>query len=162
MNCKNCGNAFEPEHFNQQLCSDTCKIAAARKRSARYKKTLKGHATEMRWRKNPKKRKIDRTYYTSAKGRSLAVVRQSRYVREKWWVGVQKRLRDTVPYKQLRQYLIDRIGVCQACGSSDDLTIDHIVPMALGGAHEISNVQLLCRGCNARKKQRVIRYELPY
>lgn len=52
-------------------------------------------------------------------------------------------------------------GVCRLCGkeidfdgdsnSNDYPSIDHIIPIAHGGLHEWSNVQLACRGCNARK-----------
>jgi 5-methylcytosine-specific restriction protein A len=34
---------------------------------------------------------------------------------------------------------------------ASDLTADHIVPKARGGTDDPSNVQVLCRGCNARK-----------
>lgn len=37
---------------------------------------------------------------------------------------------------------------------STDLTADHIVPKAAGGTDDPSNVQVLCRGCNARKHAR--------
>lgn len=42
-------------------------------------------------------------------------------------------------------------GVCLKCGSSDCITIDHIIPISKGGAHDISNVQPLCSVCNSRK-----------
>jgi HNH endonuclease/Type III restriction enzyme, res subunit len=32
-----------------------------------------------------------------------------------------------------------------------DLTVDHIVPRARGGPHDLSNLQWLCRACNTRK-----------
>jgi 5-methylcytosine-specific restriction protein A len=37
---------------------------------------------------------------------------------------------------------------------ADDLTGDHIVPLAAGGTSEPENVQVLCRSCNARKHAR--------
>lgn len=40
---------------------------------------------------------------------------------------------------------------CVQCGSLDNLTIDHILPRAVGGGNELSNLQLLCRHCNERK-----------
>ncbi|WP_415923438.1 HNH endonuclease [Streptomyces sp. WI03-4A] len=36
--------------------------------------------------------------------------------------------------------------------ASADLTVDHVVPLAKGGGHEPSNLRVLCRGCNARKR----------
>jgi hypothetical protein len=50
---------------------------------------------------------------------------------------------------------------CLACGRDDvPLTRDHIVPLTKGGALTLSNVQPLCRPCNASKKQKVIDYRL--
>ncbi|TVL99587.1 MAG: hypothetical protein CV087_17550 [Candidatus Brocadia sp. WS118] len=41
--------------------------------------------------------------------------------------------------------------VCKKCGITDDLTIDHIRPLSKGGTNDISNLQILCRRCNASK-----------
>jgi hypothetical protein len=40
---------------------------------------------------------------------------------------------------------------CSACGSRHDLTLDHIIPLSLGGRSTRSNVQVLCRACNSSK-----------
>jgi 5-methylcytosine-specific restriction endonuclease McrA len=51
-----------------------------------------------------------------------------------------------------RQLLVLQKGRCAACRSGGvELTLDHIVPLALGGSHTDDNVQLLCRSCNSRK-----------
>lgn len=42
-------------------------------------------------------------------------------------------------------------GRCLRCGSRGDLTVDHIVPLSLGGSNTIDNVQPLCRTCNGIK-----------
>jgi 5-methylcytosine-specific restriction endonuclease McrA len=42
-------------------------------------------------------------------------------------------------------------GICQCCGSSQDLEYDHIVPYSCGGSSEVSNIQLLCFSCNRSK-----------
>jgi len=39
---------------------------------------------------------------------------------------------------------------CENCGSSYALQIEHIVPKALGGTDELTNLKLLCRSCNQR------------
>lgn len=41
-------------------------------------------------------------------------------------------------------------GKCQNCESQYALEIDHIKPVAMGGATEIPNLRLLCRNCNQR------------
>lgn len=56
---------------------------------------------------------------------------------------------------RLRSRVIERDGRrCQLCGSTDDLCIDHIVPVSKGGGDELDNLQVLCRSCNSRKRAR--------
>lgn len=40
---------------------------------------------------------------------------------------------------------------CVLCGSHDDLTLDHIIPVAVGGTNDPDNLQTMCRPCNSRK-----------
>jgi hypothetical protein len=44
---------------------------------------------------------------------------------------------------------------CQHCGSSNQLTLDHIYPWILGGEDTFENLQTLCGPCNSRKGARV-------
>ena len=45
-------------------------------------------------------------------------------------------------------------GVCAYCGSAENLTLDHVVPLARGGAHRIENLVAACKPCNSRKGAR--------
>jgi 5-methylcytosine-specific restriction enzyme A len=55
-----------------------------------------------------------------------------------------------------RSYVFDRDGhQCQTCGATENLTIDHIIPLAQGGTNDISNFQTLCQSCNSRKGARI-------
>ncbi|MFI2664170.1 HNH endonuclease [Micromonospora carbonacea] len=45
---------------------------------------------------------------------------------------------------------------CVACGTLDDLTLDHIYPWARGGPDTIDNLRVLCRPCNSRKGARIM------
>lgn len=40
--------------------------------------------------------------------------------------------------------------------ASSDLTVDHIVPLAKGGTHDVDNLAVLCRACNSRKHDRLL------
>lgn len=40
---------------------------------------------------------------------------------------------------------------CVICNSTNDLTIDHIRPVAIGGGNEIENLRTLCRSCNGKR-----------
>jgi 5-methylcytosine-specific restriction endonuclease McrA len=42
-------------------------------------------------------------------------------------------------------------GVCLACGTDEDLSVDHVVPLSLGGSNTIENIQPLCVACNCEK-----------
>lgn len=45
-------------------------------------------------------------------------------------------------------------GHCAACGSAENIEIDHIVPISRGGTGDDSNLQALCRKCNRKKRTR--------
>lgn len=55
-------------------------------------------------------------------------------------------------YRAWLRSLVEEHGhACLHCGSTADLVLDHIVPIALGGLSIVENLQLLCRRCNALK-----------
>jgi 5-methylcytosine-specific restriction endonuclease McrA len=45
---------------------------------------------------------------------------------------------------------------CANCGSKEDITLDHIIPISRGGRHSIGNLQALCRTCNSSKNAKTI------
>lgn len=48
-----------------------------------------------------------------------------------------------------------RKGICHYCGrhfSADQLTMDHIVPLARGGKSTKGNIAIACAECNQKKK----------
>ena len=53
---------------------------------------------------------------------------------------------------RLRLDVYKRDGYCcLICCSSEDLSLDHIIPESKGGVSTIDNLQTLCRHCNAVK-----------
>jgi HNH endonuclease len=53
---------------------------------------------------------------------------------------------------EVRARVMARDGFrCLECGAVEDLTVDHIIPVAHGGTNEMSNLRTLCRHCNSRK-----------
>lgn len=47
---------------------------------------------------------------------------------------------------------------CLACGEQLPLTIDHVIPISLGGPDTPDNIQPLCKSCNSSKGARYIDY----
>jgi hypothetical protein len=65
--------------------------------------------------------------------------------------GERPARRQPVP-REVRRAVFERDGGrCVECGSSFDLQYDHVIPVALGGAGTVENVQLLCAPCNQGK-----------
>lgn len=70
-----------------------------------------------------------------------SVIKLSRYV--------------NVPYKGMvltRENVFKRDGFkCQYCGTTKELTLDHLIPKAKGGKSSWSNLVTACKRCNSRK-----------
>lgn len=60
---------------------------------------------------------------------------------------------------QLRDRLLGLFNRCMACGTDQDLTIDHVIALGQPGAtNDPSNLQVLCRSCNTRKGDQTTDY----
>ncbi len=58
----------------------------------------------------------------------------------------------TVNRRRVYPILAKRDGEqCRGCAATSNLQIDHVMPRALGGTNELTNLQLLCAPCNRRK-----------
>ena len=47
-------------------------------------------------------------------------------------------------------------GSCRSCGSESELQYDHLIPVSMGGANSVDNLQILCGPCNRRKGASVV------
>ena len=47
-------------------------------------------------------------------------------------------------------------SVCVYCGSCENITVDHVIPLARGGSHAIGNLTSACKTCNSRKRDSFI------
>lgn len=125
--CKECFHAFiaEDKMMHKKYCSDTCKNRQRyRVQGARKRRKYGAHAHRSRARRYG--------------GDYSAVNRQEVFKRDGY--------------------------VCHLCGRitrPDDgpnteryPTIDHLVPMSLGGDHSYKNVKTACFGCNTRRGNR--------
>lgn len=60
-------------------------------------------------------------------------------------------------WRALRQEVFERDGwQCTYCGSVEDPTIDHIVPLIRGGTNDMDNLTPACRSCNSSKGDKLL------
>lgn len=57
--------------------------------------------------------------------------------------------------ESVRDAVIERDRVCQHCGRTHDLQMDHIIAWSRGGSDDLENLQALCGPCNRRKGARL-------
>lgn len=59
--------------------------------------------------------------------------------------------------KRIRELVFAKDGnKCVYCGDTENLTLDHIIPVNGGGKSVIENFQTLCGKCNSSKSDRII------
>jgi len=133
--CKECGSTFTTE------CGNTRSVFCCQLCSDRYKRR-KEHAC----------------------ARHKAYMKHQRKCREE---QLRKAFVEDVDYNMV--FKRDK-GVCQICGlpvhpiknidSNWDGTIDHVVPLSIGGKHAVSNCQLAHRICNSLKHQQTEKFSI--
>ena len=73
-------------------------------------------------------------------------------------IPFKKSIRSSISKKD-RAFIYERDGYkCLACGSYENETIDHIIPLSKGGKNVRDNYQLLCQKCNSEKGSRIKNY----
>ena len=55
--------------------------------------------------------------------------------------------------EKLRIKKVLKMNRCRYCLSTENLTIDHKIPVIKGGTNDIKNLQCLCKRCNGIKGQ---------
>ena len=68
-----------------------------------------------------------------------------------------------LPYEKLMQNKPSRSMIykrdghkCQYCGSTKNLTIDHVIPRSRGGEDTWENLVVACNSCNTRKSDKLL------
>ena len=63
---------------------------------------------------------------------------------------------ETIVKEQWDRILLVYDSSCVYCGTKSNLTMDHVVPLSLGGTHTIDNIVPACQSCNASKGDRLL------
>jgi len=173
LTCEVCSSAFyrtqSASKRNFRFCSEPCRQEAYRRgmidRSGPRPNRLLGEMIECMFcgaavyrKRSMLDRNIGKTCGSpacvSAYGRSLWGLspREERRVRQP--KHLRKYRRDNFSAAQRREWLGDR---CTYCGTTENLTLDHIIPVAAGGKAVKENAQTLCGPCNNWKAVHVDR-----
>ena len=119
-------------------------------------------ASKRKWRLNnleasrATSRSCGKVYRTSDHGRSVRCEAQKRRYRKDPELYRLKAMeyKHGISAEALKQ-IRERDKVCQMCKTDKDLTLDHLHPVSRGGKGTMENLQVLCRGCNGFKNDRL-------
>jgi 5-methylcytosine-specific restriction endonuclease McrA len=129
-------------------CLD-CNRERGRKRYEENKEFLKEQQRQYRSDNYERRIEVER----EARLRNKEKYRPTRNERQLRRARVIKEKTYFVSEKEIRKLYSDP---CFVCGSKENQSIDHIVPISRGGTHSIGNLMTLCRTCNASKHARFL------
>lgn len=110
------------------------------------------------------KKERDRLYGRSETGREINKISSAKYRKTEKGKQVAKNSKSrrrqaeragNITLSQWSGVLERYRNKCANCGCSGKLELDHIYPLSKGGAHCVSNIQPLCRSCNASKGAKI-------
>lgn len=155
--CHNTANAKWQAANSEKIKARKAEYYAAnpekhRARVAKYRaeNPVKARAAVAKWRAaNPEKRKACSAKWNAANIEARRVYDQNRRARKQATGG------QLSPGLAARLYKLQK-GMCACCGQplGDDYHLDHMLPLALGGANTDNNAQLLRSTCNLQKHAR--------
>lgn len=155
--CKTCQRSlhtskFNVHHSNRDRLRSNCKDCQRITDSERYKKTKdQRKITSGRWYQQNKESVLSRSREWQTNNPEK--IRAKRWRRRTKSNSV---FSDHQPFSQ--KFIRELYLECLCCGTTLDLTIDHVLPLSLGGTNTLGNYQVLCRSCNSSKGTKVIDY----
>jgi len=51
---------------------------------------------------------------------------------------------------------------CRKCGTTENLTLNHIVPLSAGGTDKEENLEVLCQKCNNLEYKEIVKKALEF
>lgn len=142
--CKTCRNAKRRQYAAANRDKETQRMAKWRRENP--KKKL---AADREWRaKNPDKVKLSDKKW-KAKNRDKLSAQKSK--RRALRIGLNEKFDALDRIEVFRRF----DNKCFYCCTTDDLTIDHHIPLSCGKILSHSNAVVLCRSCNSSKGTRI-------
>lgn len=170
--CTNCQVFKEPTEFykdkkNKDGLARQCKVCVKERAKAHYRANRESRINRASvWTKNnrEKTREYARRHYASHRD---TLVIEKRIRSSQWAKDNPDKARMKVALRRARMLAVESQNVaawldllefygavCAKCGATDNLTLDHVVPITLGGGHLTFNFQILCKPCNSQKGNR--------
>lgn len=162
--CRECRRILVRQYFDQNPKARKRDLQRHKKYYETHKEIIKAQARK--WTKeNPQKSREKFYRWIKANPKKARAI-QRRWERanpdkmrtKRLWRRARKMQVPTTLTTEEEQRLYELYDHCLCCDTTEDLTLDHIVPLAEGGAHSIENCQILCRSCNSRKGTQTIDY----
>lgn len=133
------------------LCRE-CKDCAKARAKARYKKCgqkMRQQMATLRLNDYERRLEIER----ASRARRKEIQRPLKNARQQ----IRNRLLSGNAFKLLSKEIANLYKQpCYNCGTRDNLSIDHIIPLSRGGNHSIGNLMTLCRPCNSSKGKKLL------
>lgn len=97
-----------------------------------------------------------------------AIIRCADQIKEDWVTERSYRSSAPDPYRErrgisasawsrLREMVFERDGYeCRYCGCTDELAVDHIIPLSRGGTNDPENLTPACKPCNSSKRDKLV------
>ena len=157
--CQSCGAKFEDYVSNKR--SDFCSLKCywnARKTDIRYRGYWTGKKRDKETIKKIARAKIGKP--SPRKGIILVPEEMKRANRANWASQRRAIKRGNGGYhtkeqwEELKNIYKHTCPRCRKCEPEIKLTVDHILPVGMGGSNNIENIQPLCSRCNSSKGDR--------
>jgi 5-methylcytosine-specific restriction endonuclease McrA len=143
--CKVCSKVANRAKYERNKESVAARMAAYYRENAEHLRKVNGER-KARERLDPEYRKRETAFSREWRRRNPRKV-QAANARARAWGRYDPDWTD-----QEWADLLERSDyACLCCGSIEDLTPDHVIPLSRGGANTIDNIQPLCLPCNRRK-----------
>lgn len=69
---------------------------------------------------------------------------------------------DGITTAELKLWKTEQFPCCVYCGSTANLTMDHIEPLNTGGTHTVDNLCIACKSCNCSKQTKSLIHFMAY
>lgn len=151
--CVLCSREFKATSPRRRYCSDIC-----RRRRWELANPLKKRAGEWVWQARNRGRiaTTHRAWYLANRDRALEASRNWSHMNRARKAAFQRGRAAKLSATEWSEEELARAkallrGTCAYCGTTENLTFDHIIPLSRGGEHQIGNLVAACKPCNSRK-----------